>query len=407
MRILFLTNLLPYPLDNGGKIKTFTTLKSLFSAGHCIDLVCFKENNFSMLDEEEELLKICNSVKQIYLPLTTVNHKKYMIKLAIKSLFSILPFSIYKYCSNEMKDLLKEYKNNFYDIIYFDHLPMCVYLNLAKENWNNSKYILDEHNCESTIVQRKAQEKVNLFKKVFFKYEIIKLKRFEVKSIIKVDKTMVLSTVDYQCLKQLTHKDFKHSIIPISVPDKGMKKNEDTFKLNILFIGTLTWEPNNSGLIWFLKEVLPLLDSKKLNYHLYIVGKSPSVEVKKICEYYPERVTITGYVSSVEEYYNKCQCMIVPLFIGSGQRVKLIEAFSKGMPAISTTIGAEGLEYKKQESILIADDKNTFAEALISMTNDNLRNKLQNNCREIYEKYYSPEVISNRISKEIEIERKN
>ena len=97
MKILFLTNLLPYPLDNGGKIKTYTTLKSLSEAGHDIDLLCFKESKKSMEEDESEILKLCHTVKQVYLPLTTADHKKYMVGVAIKSVFSTLPFSIYKY----------------------------------------------------------------------------------------------------------------------------------------------------------------------------------------------------------------------------------------------------------------------------------------------------------------------
>ena len=79
MKILFLTNLLPYPLDNGGKIKTYTTIKNFFDLGHEVDLMCFKENKDSMLVDECEILKICKSVVQVYLPLTTVENKKYMI----------------------------------------------------------------------------------------------------------------------------------------------------------------------------------------------------------------------------------------------------------------------------------------------------------------------------------------
>ena len=102
MRILFLTNLLPYPLDNGGKIKTYTTIKSFFRTGYEVDLLCFKEQDDLMFEEESEMLKMCKSVNQVQLTLTTAGNEKYMIGIAIKSLFSKLPFSIYKYKSKKM-----------------------------------------------------------------------------------------------------------------------------------------------------------------------------------------------------------------------------------------------------------------------------------------------------------------
>lgn len=401
MRILFLTNLLPYPLDNGGKIKTYTTLNAFARAGYEVDVLCFKEKKASMNSEEAELRKICNSVYQIYLPLTTADHLKYMIGIAAKSLFSRYPFSIYKYQSKRMKSELKKKEHIKYDVIYFDHLPMCIFLNYAHTLWPNAKLILDEHNCETIIVKRKAADSNNVIKKLFLKIEALKLKSFEKNSILKATKTIVLSSTDYKSLKKVTESEFNHAVIPIGVPDRGFKKETNNKDLKVLFIGTLTWEPNNAGLIWFLKEVMPIIERKKINLHLYIVGKNPSEEVKKLSEQYIEKITVTGYVDSVDEYYDMCDVTIVPLFIGSGQRVKLIEAFSKGMPAVSTSVGAEGLEYN-EESIIIANKKEEFVDAIEYMQDKDVRKKIGANSRNIYDMLYSPSTVSELIVRAIE-----
>lgn len=403
MRILFLTNLLPYPLDNGGKIKTYTTIKSFFRTGYEVDLLCFKEQDDLMFEEESEMLKMCKSVNQVQLTLTTAGNEKYMIGIAIKSLFSKLPFSIYKYKSKKMLENIYSKDGELYDVVYFDHLPMCVYLKDVRKLWPKARIILDEHNCESNITRRKEKESKIFLKKCFLKLENYKLEKFETYSINNVSKTIIVSKEDYNSLRLLLKKEFEHEIIPIGVPDRGLKKNKYTNTLKILFIGTLTWEPNNLGLIWFLKEVMPIIESKKINYHLYIVGRNPSSDVKKLCEKYKNSITITGYVDSVDEYYDKCDCTIVPLFIGSGQRVKLIEAFSKGMPAISTEIGAEGLEYINNESIIIANDKETFADAILLMQNEKIRLKLGDNGRKIYDKLYSTKAIEKIISSAVNI----
>ena len=123
MRILFLTNLLPYPLDNGGKIKTFSTLKALSIMGNSVDLLCFSENSENDSGNVQKLKNICNDVQFIEHKLTTKSNIKYMMAVAFKSLFSKYPFGIYKYESKQMRDVIaKKIKENDYDIIWKKNL---------------------------------------------------------------------------------------------------------------------------------------------------------------------------------------------------------------------------------------------------------------------------------------------
>lgn len=398
MKILFLTNLLPYPLDNGGKIKTFTTLQGLSMAGHCVDLVCFTEDNGHTNNVPKELTEICSKVEKVFLHLTTTENRKYMMQIAFKSLFSKYSFGLYKYKSQEMLLKLKQLSENAqYDCIYYDHLQLCVYKSYLDALFPQCKTILDEHNCETLIIFRNAQNSRNIVKKIFLFLEAYKLRCFEAKCLNSIDVNIVLSQEDYQELKKLCKHDFPHEIIPIGVQDRGIKQNMpiDGKGLNILFIGTLTWEPNNRGMQWFLQEVVPLLDGSGFKYTLYIVGKNPSKELRELVGS-RKNIILTGYVDSVDGYYDKCHCMVVPLFIGSGQRVKIIEAFSKGMPVISTSIGAEGLCCSHGDNILIADGANEFVQNIIAVSEE-LRKKLSVNGRQTYEDYYSPVAVQKKI----------
>ena len=399
MRILFLTNLLPYPLDNGGKIKTYTTLKSLSSNGHVIDLVCFREQISEDTDSTYELKKICNSVTTIYQKLTTAENKKYMMVMATKSLLSKYSFGTYKYLSNEMKSVIKNlFEENTYDCAYFDHLQLCVYQKYILQLSPNIRMLLDEHNCETLIMKRNKKSSSNILKKVFLTLEAFKLQKFEIKSIMNADNTIVLSKEDYRELCKETRKKFAHSVIPIGIEDSDfIKEIREIDKIpKILFIGTLTWAPNNEGIIWYLKKVVPLLESK-MKFQLYIVGKNPSEEVKRLTEG-KENITVTGYVDSVDLYYEICDYMIVPLLSGSGQRVKIIEAFSKGMPVISTKIGAEGLEYKDGKSIFIADTPEEFVEKSEKIIELTTRKVLSENSKDVFERNYSIRAVSKKIN---------
>ena len=403
MRILFLTNLLPYPLDNGGRIKTYTTLLALKSGGHCVDLICFTEEKEINKEYEKNILELCDSVKQIYNKITTSSNMEYMFFLALRSLLSSYPLSSYKFISNELKSHLKDISKHSFDVIYFDHLPMYVYYKICKNIWPKSKIILDEHNCETVIMQGNEGIATSIIKKTFIKYEVTKLRRFERKSILSANKTLVLTYDDYYALKKIVGRSFKHVVIPIGVSDKGLlpvyKKDKDS--ITILFLATLTWGPNVQGLLWFLKNVIPTLDQKLVNYKMFIVGKKSGNEIDLLTKD-NKRIVVTGYVDSVDPYYEISDCMVVPLFVGSGQRVKILEAFSRGFPVVSTEIGASGIDYKDDKNILIANDEKRFVEQIIKLQDYSKRIDLSTNSRKLYESVYSVCAVKSKILKAIE-----
>lgn len=402
MRVLFLTNLLPYPLDNGGKINTYTKVVALKKGGHSVDLVCFTESQNESLEYAEHMRQYCEGVYQIYLRLTTAENKLYMIRMALQSLLSPYSFGVYKYKSEEMEHLLRNLSGKYnYECIYFDHLQTFIYEPLIKKLWPKAKTIIDEHNCETVIMQRNAAVSANLIKKAFLTIEARKLARFENASISKADKTIVLSESDQKALEKQLGKKFPSIIIPnrVAETNKIKKTNQQVSdKLRIMFVGTMTWEPNNNGILWFMDNVYRKMLETNQNIELYVVGKNPSIQVIELAKTL-HNITVTGYVDSVDPYYEMCDLMVVPLFVGSGQRIKIIEAFSRKMPVVSTTIGAEGLVYQNGESILIADDTDHFIDAIEKLNDYELRCKIACNARRNYDKFYSTEAIGEQFNR--------
>lgn len=402
MRVLFLTNLLPYPLDNGGKINTYTKVVALKKGGHSVDLVCFTESQNESLEYAEHMRQYCEGVYQIYLRLTTAENKLYMIRMALQSLLSPYSFGVYKYKSEEMEHLLRNLSGKYnYECIYFDHLQTFIYEPLIKTLWPKAKTIIDEHNCETVIMQRNAAVSANLIKKAFLTIEARKLARFENASISKADKTIVLSESDQKALEKQLGKKFPSIIIPnrVAETNKIKKTNQQVSdKLRIMFVGTMTWEPNNNGILWFMDNVYRKMFETNQNIELYVVGKNPSIQVIELAKTL-HNITVTGYVDSVDPYYEMCDLMVVPLFVGSGQRIKIIEAFSRKMPVVSTTIGAEGLVYQNGESILIADDTDHFIDAIEKLNDYELRCKIACNARRNYDKFYSTEAIGEQFNR--------
>lgn len=401
MKILFITNLIPYPIDNGGKIKTYNTLKIL-SKNNDIDLMCFYEEDKELIGKEH-LYELCRNIDCIKKPITTSKNMKYMILIAIKNIFSKMPLVVYKYMDKKfLIRLKKNIEKNDYDVIYIDHLQLGGYI--EQINIKNKTLILDQHNAESTIILRKAEQTKNFIKKTYFKYEYLRLKKFESEIINKVDRVVVLSDEDKITLANISKaKEEKFIKIPIPIQSDYIKmsglKDEKTY--NILFLGTLSWFPNVQGIEWFVDKVVPLLNKQKQKYNLYIVGKDPSEKLKKIGDENCN-INVTGFVNDVNEYIEKCDFMVVPLFIGSGMRVKILEAMSKNIPVISTTIGCEGIEVKDGESILIANSENEFVETINKIKNKDIYEKIRFNAKKIFEDKYSIQALENMYTKVIE-----
>lgn len=390
MKVLFLTNLYPYPLNSGGAIHSHTILKALSEMGCDIDLLCFKEKN----NDVTEGIKVISSAAFISHKIITADNKLPMILKCFASLFMTEPFVVFKFRSRPMKkEIKRRLLSSNYDIVYIDHFNLGVYYRTIKKYISkNTPIILNEHNCEYTIMKTNYMQEKNLIKKCFLALETFKVKQYEIKLIKKVNFTTVLTEEDYADLKLAMKKDFRHAVIPVGIPKntiKEVKNVTDGCCLKLLFVGTLTWEPNNHGICWFVKNVMPLLKGKA---ELKIVGKNPSKELVDLCENNTD-VEILGYVDSLDEVYNICDVMIAPIFIGSGQKVKVMEAFSRGCPVISTDFAVKGIPHTDGEDVVIANNEAEFVEAVVKLNKYELRKVISEKCYKNYKSYFSEEVV--------------
>ncbi|MBE7097071.1 glycosyltransferase [Bacillus cereus] len=395
-KILFITNLLPYPLDNGGKIKTFNTIESL-SEKFDIDVICY------ISDEEDRrniagLGGIANDVQVVCKNLIrSVSFKDFFIDY-MKSLMTKYPYNVNKFRHPDFERLISnKLSNNKYYAIYVDHLQMMVYYDL----FNHENTILDQHNVESLIFKRLIQSENSVVKKALGAIEYKKLRKFEIGMLHKAGQVICLSEEDQKEFMQLGINKDKINILPIHLKSSYCKNNKSLSgeKFKLLFLGSMSWYPNQNGIKWFLENVWVSLD--KRYYELYIVGSNPPETIKQY--HNGENVHVTGYVEDINEYIEKCDISIVPLFIGSGQRVKIIESFAKGIPVISTSIGAEGLIYTNGEDIIIADTIEDFINRLEDVrSNRGQLDALTFNAHENFKSNYSAEFLPAKLQKIIE-----
>jgi polysaccharide biosynthesis protein PslH len=136
---------------------------------------------------------------------------------------------------------------------------------------------------------------------------------------------------------------------------------------DLVFIGSMDWRPNEDGVGWFAREILPLIRKQRPDCKVAIVGRNPSPEIKALSD---SKFIVTGTVPDVRPYLWGSKVSIVPLRIGGGTRLKIYESMAAKVATVSTAVGAEGLAYRDGADIRIADTPEAFAGACVNLLND-------------------------------------
>ena len=166
----------------------------------------------------------------------------------------------------------------------------------------------------------------------------------------------------------------------------------------------MDYQPNVDAVLYFTKEIFPIIKRQTKNAKLFIVGSNPTKKIKQLELEKNKNIIITDYVDDVQPFYEQCAISVVPLRAGSGTRLKILESMAFGRPVISTSIGCEGLHVCNNENIIISDKPEKFAMKTIELLqNVNFREKISKNGRNLVEHNYSWESIA---KKQIQIYEK-
>lgn len=384
MKILFITELLPYPPNTGGKYKTFKIL-NIIAKKHKIYLISFVDQKSSDSKLGELKLKeICKEIKTFILPIITADHNKLLFKI-ILSLFVKNPFIVHKYFSQNIKKYI-EYvliKNKF-DLIYLDHLTTAQYIPSSY----NGKIIYDEHDILHLVYESYLENEKNLLKKIFFWIESIKAERYERKFIYRFNHIFTISKIDKASLVKMHVKSNKISFLPIPC-NLHFCYNLNTSIPVISFIGTLSWGPNERGIIWFLKEVYPFVKKVIPQIQIQIVGKKGNKIANFLRNTNDSSIHYLGIVNNLNDIYKKTSVFIVPIHMGGGINTKLLDALSHGMPVVTTSFGARGVDVEDKKEVLIKDNPNEFSQAVIDLIQKKeLAYKLSTRGFEFIKKHY-------------------
>jgi glycosyltransferase involved in cell wall biosynthesis len=277
-----------------------------------------------------------------------------------------------------------------FDLVHADQLWMAPYALKARQAAapRPPKLVLDQHNAVYLIPRRLAETESNLFKQQFLAREAGRLAAYETEVCRRFDHVVWVTAEDRQAVGALSNLAVNgqkfSTVIPICADPAHIPPVESVAnRPRITFMGGLHWPPNAQGVLWFFQKVFPQIREAVPEAVLTVIGKTPPSGLVG------EGVEVTGYVVDPLPYLTETAVFIVPLHAGGGMRVKILDAWSWGLPIVSTTIGAEGIETEPEKNILIADTAEAFAQAVIRILNDpTLTRQLGQNGRQtVLEKY--------------------
>lgn len=394
MKILFVTKFIPLPKSCGGKIGSYNLLQSLCKFSE-VDYISFYENK-DEINNITKIKEICSNVKVFYKEISIGKNRFKNYKYIFNSIIKNKPYFIEKFYSKELSRYINSIDLFKYDLIVIDGLNLVQYFSKCK-----NKMLLQEHNIEFEILYRYYKYERNLFKRSIYYNDYRKLKKYEINSIKKIKNIIYFTERDKE--NMVKNIDFKQNafIIPVAVDESEffpLKKTDIKFEFKVYSNGSLKYTPNFEGLKWFDKEVIPIIKEKVKDFNLYHIGSYNSEQRKQLSD----NIVLLGYVDDIRKYMNSNIIHIVPLKIGGGIRVKILNSMSSGIPIVATTMAAEGICVKDGESIFLADTAEDFANKLINLMNDSsLRMKFINNEKKITEKYYNLKALENIIKKTV------
>jgi len=272
-----------------------------------------------------------------------------------------------------------------FDIVQVEFVQMAA-LQPRLSAGRRFRTVLDEHNIEFDIVKRTASAEVSTARRLYSAIDWRKLKREEVAAWRRFDGVSVTSERDGAILSELEPRT-KVSVVPNGVDiDLFKPATTEPDRDSLLFFGAMNYYPNQDGLTYFIEQIFPLILAKRPSTKLWVVGPAPD-SVKRLQS---PNIEVTGFVDAVEPYIDAATAAIVPLRLGGGTRLKIVEAMSKAKPIISTRIGAEGIDVVDGESALLADDPRRFADHVESVLADAaLAKRLGAAARQLAEARYS------------------
>lgn len=405
MRILYILNRIPLPLTDGGAICSYNSVKFLHCAGHQLTLLALNTNKH--YQDPDVMRGVCDNIFTF-----DINTDISVLKAAQNLIFSSRPYIAERFHKTEFARLICNTIDRAisdgepFDIIHIDHTMIAWYVDAIRTHFQQIEYslppppiFLRTHNIEYLIQERLATHETNPAKRWYRKFLAQRMKRYETAHFHRFDGVMAITPEEAVMMRSFGYTG-NLATIPagVDVEEFSPQLNSTQFPNTLCYIGGMDWQPNIDAVHWFVNTVFPRLREhfSSENIQLHIAGKRMSAELQAYSNL--EGVTMFPDVPSAADFLRARKILIVPLLSGGGMRLKIVEAMALGMPIISTRIGAEGINARHGESIMLADTPEEFLTAMkILYTQPDFCARIAAKAREIALREYSWQSIATRM----------
>lgn len=382
MKVLFIAGACPYPLDSGGTVRTYNLLTRVCE-NHEITLIAPSKPGVDLNSVFNGRL---GQVVCVTPPVRT-------LAVSLCAMASKAPYIVKVHENPALNAAVEQALNGgHYDLIHCDSISVVP----AVPEGTHLPKVFNAHNVEAAIWERYLREERRPWMTPMLASQLGKVRAYESLLPRLFDSCVVVSEPDRVQMRRYGFKQAK--VVRNGVDLDYYEPFADPSEPHLLYVGSLDWRANQDALRWFLESIWPLIRAAAPQARMSVVGRRPPRWMRPFCSRHGARLAADA--PDVRPHLAEASVVVVPLRIGGGSRLKILEAMAAGRPVVSTSIGAEGLGVRHNEHILLADDPQEFAHITVHLLNDpNRRQALARAGRGLVEAQYGWDAIAAELEK--------
>jgi len=386
MRILQLSNKAPYPANDGSSIAIYNLAEGLADNGVELHLLTINtKKHFKPDSQVPQAFKDKTHYASVYRNTDT------SVGGAFFNLFSSQSYFVSRFFFRAFEEeLVRRLKAQRFDLVQLEGVFMATYIPLIRQH-SQAKISIRAHNLEHQIWERHLAHEPGFLKKTYLRLQSKRLKCFELDAFAKADAIVAITDEDKKNIQTLVpHKTLYTCLTGVNL---GAYRNvESPSEANTLFhFASMDWMPNEEAVSWLLERVWPEVLKQLPESRLVLAGKNMPEKFRRLAS---QNLSVIEHVNSSAGFYATYDIMLVPLWSGSGLRIKLVEGLAYGKAIVTTSIGAEGIPYTNHKDLIVADSPEEFTAAIVSLLSDEQKKKrLQTQARLLAERYFDYKAI--------------
>lgn len=362
MRILAITDTIPYPPVSGDRIRVYNLLRRI-ARQHQVWLAALLEKP-DEVESVSHMEEFCCGVEVAHVrrrhPLA---HLPGLLRYALAS----KPLELKFYHSEELVHNIRHLASTVdFDVVQIVHSHMALYLETLPPDTRCKRILMFQNIAFDQFGRIFRVERRPVIKMRALIHSLM-MHRWEPRYAERFDRCITVSEVDRHLLTT-ANPHLQVDVIPSGVDTQAYQPlPQEGTSPTLLFVGKMSYPPCADAVLYFYREIFPLVRRMIGDVEMWIVGREPPPEVRRLSG---DGVHVTGWVDDVVPYYSQSTVCVVPLRAGGGTRLKILEAMALGRPVVSTSIGCEGLDVIDGQHLLIADSPEQFAEKTVRLLKD-------------------------------------